>query len=47
VITLDAPLDGVTPIPLGPLPGDAGPLTILGYRNDRPHIATRAQRLAG
>jgi len=42
VITLDAPLDGVTPIPLGPLPGDAGPLTILGYRNDRPHIATRA-----
>ncbi len=42
LITLDAPLAGVAPIPLGPLPPGAGPVSILGYRNDRPHIATRA-----
>ncbi|MEM1431214.1 MAG: trypsin-like peptidase domain-containing protein [Pseudomonadota bacterium] len=43
VIELSAPIEGVSPLPLGALP-DPAPigtaLTILGYRADRPHIAT-------
>jgi protease YdgD len=40
LLTLERPLPGIAPIPVGPLP-EAGALTILGYRADRPHIASR------
>jgi hypothetical protein len=40
LLTLDRPLDGIAPVPVAPLP-ERGGLAILGYRNDRPHIATR------
>ncbi len=47
LLTLDRPLDGVSPLPVAALPEadlpDAAPLlAILGYRADRPHIATRS-----
>lgn len=44
VIELAAPLPGIAPLPLAALPDAAPaelPLTILGYRADRPHIVSR------
>jgi V8-like Glu-specific endopeptidase len=44
VIELAAPLTGIAPLPLAALPDVAPaelPLTIVGYRADRPHIASR------
>jgi V8-like Glu-specific endopeptidase len=42
LLKLDRPLDGVSPLPVAPLPVAPRPLAILGYRVDRPHIATRS-----
>ncbi|MEO1677451.1 MAG: trypsin-like peptidase domain-containing protein [Pseudomonadota bacterium] len=40
LLRLATPLRAIAPIPVAPLPPGT-PLTILGYRHDRPHIATR------
>jgi len=41
ILHLAAPLPGVRPIPLADLDAAPGPLAILGYRGDRPHILHR------
>ena len=41
LLTLPAKLDGIAPIATAPLPEGDPVLAIIGYRADRPHIATR------
>jgi V8-like Glu-specific endopeptidase len=42
LLTLERALVGIRPLSVAALPEGGGPLTILGYRSDRPHIATRS-----
>jgi V8-like Glu-specific endopeptidase len=41
LVRLADPLEGIAPLPLAALPAPAPPLTILGYRVDRPHALSR------
>ncbi|WP_165354519.1 serine protease [Tropicimonas sp. IMCC6043] len=47
-LRLDTPIVAAeaTPVPLADLPADPGPLTIIGYRRDRPHALSRQQGCA-
>lgn len=43
VIALDTPLAGLTPVPISQTGPEPGPVTIFGYRGDRPHILSHYQ----